>query len=129
MEFSNALRKKCPYLNLFWSTFSCIRTEYGEILSISPYSGQLRENADQNNSVYGHFSGSDELSVFAFGNLKGRFEPILSKRWLKISAIELSFLIILPFTVSEFGTVSSLEFNVTINYVPYHISLINFEYF
>ena len=29
-----ALRKKCPYLELFWSAFSCIRTEYGEIVNL-----------------------------------------------------------------------------------------------
>ena len=28
-----ALHKKCPYLELFWSAFSHIRTEYREILS------------------------------------------------------------------------------------------------
>ena len=33
----------------------CIRTEYGEIRSISPYSVTMLENADQNNSKYGHF--------------------------------------------------------------------------
>ena len=41
------LCKKCPYLELFCSVFSRIRTEYGEIRSISPYSVvQMRENAD-----------------------------------------------------------------------------------
>ena len=30
-----ALRKKCPHLKLFWSVFPRIRTEYGEIRSIS----------------------------------------------------------------------------------------------
>ena len=34
------MRKKSLYLKLFWSVFSRIRTEYGEI---------------QNNSEYGHF--------------------------------------------------------------------------
>ena len=29
--------------------------EYGEILRISPYSVRMRENADQNNSEFGHF--------------------------------------------------------------------------
>ena len=29
-------------------------------LSISPYSAQMRENADQNNSKYGHFLRSGE---------------------------------------------------------------------
>ena len=31
----------------FWSVFSRIRTEYGEIPSISPYSVRMQENADQ----------------------------------------------------------------------------------
>ena len=49
------LREKCSYSELFWSAFSHIRTEYEEILRISPYSVQMWENADQNNSEYGHF--------------------------------------------------------------------------
>ena len=47
------LRRKCPYSELFWSAFSRIR-----ILRISPHSVQMRKNADQNNSEYGHFSRS-----------------------------------------------------------------------
>ena len=45
----NALREKCPYSELFWSLFSRIRTEYGEILRISPYSARMPENTDQKN--------------------------------------------------------------------------------
>ena len=41
---SKSLRKKCPYSELFWSAFSHIRTEYGEILRIFPYSVRMREN-------------------------------------------------------------------------------------
>ena len=26
------LREKCPNAGLFWSVFSCIRTEYGDLL-------------------------------------------------------------------------------------------------
>ena len=52
---SDTLHEKCPYSELFWSAFSRIWTEYGEILCISPYSVRMRENADQNNSEYGHF--------------------------------------------------------------------------
>ena len=37
------LRKKCPYLKLFWSSFSRIWTEYGDIRSFSPYSVQMGE--------------------------------------------------------------------------------------
>ena len=43
------LREKCPYSELLWSAFSRIRTQYGEVRSI-PYSVQMRESADQNNS-------------------------------------------------------------------------------
>ena len=46
------------YLELFWSTFSRIRAEYGEIRLISPYSVRMRENTDQNNSEYDGFSSS-----------------------------------------------------------------------
>ena len=52
-------RKKRPYSELFWSAFSRIRTDYGEIRRISPYSVQIRKNADQNNSEYRHFSCSE----------------------------------------------------------------------
>ena len=51
----STLREKCPYSELFWSVFSRIRTEYGEMLRISPYSVRMRKNTDQNNSEYGHF--------------------------------------------------------------------------
>ena len=47
-----------PYLEFFWSVFSHIWTEYGEIRSISLYSFQMRDNTDQENSEYGHFSCS-----------------------------------------------------------------------
>ena len=46
----------------FWFVFSRIRTECGKIRSISPYSVQIRENADQNNSEYGQFSRSSKHS-------------------------------------------------------------------
>ena len=48
--------KKCSYSEFFWSVFSRIRTEYGERQSISPYSAQMREKADQKNSECGDFS-------------------------------------------------------------------------
>ena len=46
------LHEKYPYSEYIWSAFSRIETEYGEILSISPYSLQMRENADQKKSKY-----------------------------------------------------------------------------
>ena len=52
------LRKKCPYSELFWSVFSRIRTEYGEILRISLYLVRIGENTVRNNSENGHFLSS-----------------------------------------------------------------------
>ena len=49
------LREKCLYSELLCTVFSRIWTEYGEILRISTYAVQMRENTDQNNSEYGHF--------------------------------------------------------------------------
>ena len=60
-----ALRKRCPYSELFWSTFSHIWNEYGEILRYSPYSVRMPENANQNNSEYGHYLHSEALSKMA----------------------------------------------------------------
>ena len=37
--------KKVQIRSFFWSVFSRIRTEYGEILSIFPYSVRMQENA------------------------------------------------------------------------------------
>ena len=39
-----SLHKKCPYLELFWSAFSGIRSECRKIRSISQYSIRMREN-------------------------------------------------------------------------------------
>ena len=58
------LRKKCTYSEFFWSVFSRIRIEYGEILRISSYTVWIRENTDQKNSEYWHFSHSDNCSNF-----------------------------------------------------------------
>ena len=48
------LLEKYPYSKFFWSVFSRIRTEYGEIRT--PYSLRIRENAEKKDSECGHFS-------------------------------------------------------------------------
>ena len=40
-------REKCQYSEFVLSTFSCISTEYFEIVPISPYSVKMQENTDQ----------------------------------------------------------------------------------
>ena len=56
---NNALCEMRLHSELFCSAFPRIRTEYGEIRSISPYSVQMRGNTDEKNSEYGHFLRSD----------------------------------------------------------------------
>ena len=46
-------------LSYFWSVFSCIRTEYGDLLRKSLYSVQYRKTWARNNSLFGYFSRSD----------------------------------------------------------------------
>ena len=41
------LLKKSPHSELFWSIFSFIRIEYGDLQSKSPYSVRMLENTDQ----------------------------------------------------------------------------------
>ena len=54
--------KSVQIRNFFWSVFSCIRIEYGDFHSRSPYSVRMRENTDQKNFLSGHFSRSVCLS-------------------------------------------------------------------
>ena len=44
------LRKKYPYLQFFWSVFSRIRTDNGDLKSKTLYSVRMQENACQKNS-------------------------------------------------------------------------------
>ena len=70
------LYEKCPYFEFFWSVFSRIRTEYGEIRSASPYPDQMRENTDQKNSEYGYYSYSMSYHKFPKAKASFHFEGI-----------------------------------------------------
>ena len=63
-KINSTLREKCPYSESFWSVFSGIRSGYGEILRISPYSVQMRANTKRKNSEYRHFSRIEKNSFF-----------------------------------------------------------------
>ena len=58
LKHTSGLRENGPFLEFFWSVFSRIRTEYGEIRSIAQYSVRIQKNTDQKISEYGHFSCS-----------------------------------------------------------------------
>ena len=51
--------KSIQMWSFFWSVFSRIRTEYGDLRSKSPYSVRIREVRTRKNSVFGRFSRSD----------------------------------------------------------------------
>ena len=85
-----ALRENCPYLEFFWSVFSRIWT-------ISQYSIWLRENVDQKNSEYGHFSRivRHVLCIYINAQLELSFADILnSNNELQLSGAFASILII-----------------------------------
>ena len=52
--------------SFFWSIFFCIWLEYEDLLRKSLYSVGIRENMDQKNSVFGHFSPAwfDDFNQF-----------------------------------------------------------------
>ena len=79
--FFNSLREKCLYSELFWSAFSRIRIEYGEILRIFTYSVQMRQNAYQNNSKYRHFFTQCEPRTFTDAVTK--IVLIFNRKWSK----------------------------------------------
>ena len=58
--------------SFFWSAFSHIRTEYGEIRSISPYSVWMRENTDQKNlRIWTHFT---QCSVYKIRVIQSKWQ-------------------------------------------------------
>ena len=100
-----SLRKKCPYSELLWSTFFRIWTEYGEIRSISPYSVQIRENADQNNSEYGHFP-------------RDYHDDSLNVTFPRFANCFLTFPLVFPHVFFSVSTVSSGVFSVSPHCFP-----------
>ena len=59
LQAKNHCVKKFLYSEFFWSAFSRIWTEYGEIRSISPYSAEVPGNTEQKNSEYRNFCRSE----------------------------------------------------------------------
>ena len=55
--------KSIQILNFFCSIFSCIWTECEDLLRKYPPPVQIRENKDQKNSVFRHFSHSEKIKT------------------------------------------------------------------
>ena len=109
---AGSLREKCPYLKLFWSPYSRIRTEYDEILRISPYSVLMRKmraritpNTDSfwelDNSFIPSLSHSHSASCIADFRYHGfsYFTRWTAKRWIPFStSLHILFSIKLTYT-------------------------------
>ena len=99
---SLTLREKCLYSEFFWLLFSRIRTEYGEILCISPCSVQMRENTDQKNSEYGNFLRSVDTVMIDLNNLDANIQnSAFSNIFLKLhqNSLYLNLIKVLIFTI------------------------------
>ena len=73
--------KSVQIRSFFCSAFSRIRTEYEEIRSKSPYSVRMRENTNQKNSVFGHFSCSVYLRLNCWINLQAWSPGLKNRFW------------------------------------------------
>ena len=82
------LREKCLYSEFFWSVFSCIL-----------YSVQMRENTDQKNSEYGHFSRS-VLRVTFPKRLKHFYQDHTQNTWTLAEKLTLTFCLFIAFKSS-----------------------------
>ena len=63
-SMKRSLCEKFPNTEFFWSVFSRIWTEYGDVWNKSPCSVRMRENTDQKNSVFRHFSHSGKFMKY-----------------------------------------------------------------
>ena len=106
--------KSVQIRSLFWSVFSRIRTEYGEIRSISPYSVRMWENTDQRKlRIYYIFSFLESLISNLVSFVHSQIEKftvffredVLKKMVIFVHVVKqcIQFQDILLYTTSEIG--------------------------
>ena len=67
------LPEKCPYSELFWSVFSCVRTTYGQIRSMREYKDQNNLHFSRSAKYWGtHFSSISLVSVVMSLNVESQ---------------------------------------------------------
>ena len=86
MKGQLTLCEKCPYSELFWSAFSLMWIEYGEILRISPYLVQMREMRTRITPNTDTFKTTLKIIYEALQHLKldafeKRFKRQRAQRW------------------------------------------------
>ena len=81
------LHEKCLYLEFFWSVFSRIRTEYGEILSMfvfSPNAGKCGQEKFQIRTLFTQCLCLKKLSLFGIFIHHVPFKLIFFKQFNKL---------------------------------------------
>ena len=73
--------KSVQIRSYFWSVFSGIWTEYGDIRIRSPYSVRMRENTDQKQLVFWHFSWSALLCLINPNFIQKNQKKAMSQSW------------------------------------------------
>ena len=91
--------KSVQIRSYFWYLFSCIRTEYGEILRISPFQSECGKIPTRNNSLFGHFSRSARVRENPCSRL---FYAVITS-WFIFASQHFSFHYILWFTQKNNG--------------------------
>ena len=72
--------KSVQIRSFFWSLFSCIRTEYGELLVNLRIESEYKKMRTRNNSAFGHFSRSGYVKYDLFINFFGNYGSLIIKR-------------------------------------------------
>ena len=116
--------KKCPYSELFWSVFSHISTEYGEMRNISPYLVRMQENADQNNSEYGHLPRSGYFSVVGQSVVNYFCKKPIIDVWQEPKySFKWDLFLLLPAVKLKNSTIIELELDETRGWKPPEVTL------
>ena len=80
------LHEKCLYSDFFWSAFSRIRTEHGDLLCKFPYLDRFRESTDQKNSEFEHLLQSVSWEDFFHCFHDSYCSWNLADIWLELSS-------------------------------------------
>ena len=101
------LREKCPYSKLFWSTFSRIRTEYGEILislRIQSECGEIRTRKTPNTNTFRAVFGAIYWSFLYVQCWRGKH----TKTWLYVLIMSCTRFRVIPHSIVAWMSRNSL---------------------
>ena len=120
--------KSVQIRSFFWSVFCRIRTEYGEILRISPYAVRMRQNTDQKKlCIWTLFTHAVYYTLFD-GSKKNELGYNLttsSNKATRIWSIACEWKYPITNKPLPRQTVTGLNYIEKVVYVNYHLSFLN----